>query len=74
MSRVRARPDHDEIFPVDLPAVSTVACRDELVLGFQFTNQNRIGIVVHGRLTARAVLLARTCTVIPVFLVKAGRT
>jgi hypothetical protein len=51
MSRVRARPDHDEIVPGDLPAVNTVACSDEFVLSFRLVNQSRIGIVVHGRLT-----------------------
>ena len=50
MCRVGARPDHDEIVPRDLPAVDTVARRDEFLLGLRIVHQNEISVVARGRL------------------------
>jgi hypothetical protein len=48
MSRVRARPDHDEIVPGDLTAVETVTLCNELLFGFRVMPQNQIGLVARG--------------------------
>ena len=50
MRRVRARPDHNEVVPGDLPPLGAVTGGDEFLLGFRVMHQKQIGVVARGRL------------------------
>ena len=46
---VRARADHDEVIPGDLPALGAVALGDELLLGLGIVHQHQIGVAPRRR-------------------------
>jgi hypothetical protein len=48
MSRVRARADHDEIVPGDLPEVDAVPLGDKLLLGLRVVRQHKVSVAVGG--------------------------
>ena len=49
MRRIRARADHDEIVPGDLPAIDAVPLGDELSLGLRIVHQDQIGVAMRRR-------------------------
>ena len=49
MRRVRARADHDEIVPGDLPAVGAVTFSDEMLLGLGIVDQPQISVATRCR-------------------------
>jgi hypothetical protein len=73
MRRIRARTDHDEIVPGDLPAIDAVPLGDELFLGLRIGHQDQIGVAMRRRRQRLARPWARTRTEMPVSLVNSGR-